>query len=74
MLFLKRRVISYNFFLKKKKKKREREREREQQLTCTKMQKNLKKTNNQTNVSLIYYSREWPFLNKAIIFNYYGLY
>jgi hypothetical protein len=32
-----------------------------------------KNENKQVNVSLIYYSQEWPFLNKAMIFIYYGL-
>jgi predicted GIY-YIG superfamily endonuclease len=57
MLFLKRRVISniYIFFLKKKR-------------AAINMHKKIKKINKQTNISLIYYSQEWPFLNKAIIF------
>jgi hypothetical protein len=32
-----------------------------------------KKENKQTNVSLICYSQEWPFLKKVVIFIYYGL-
>jgi hypothetical protein len=67
MLFLKRRVISslffFFFFFKKKRAAINMEKHAEE-----------KKENKHTHVSSIYYSQEWPFLNKAIIFSYYGLY